>query len=245
MSEQLAAVVTGGGSGIGAATVAALARDGFRVAVFDRNGAAAETVRQAAGSQHIACQVDVTDEQAVKQAFAAVQAGFGRLDALVTCAGVVDTTPFFDLTPEMFQRVYAVNVIGTYLAMREAAQIMHQGGRICTIASISGVRGGGFLGTAAYSASKGAILSLTKSSARELAGRGIAVNVVSPGATVTEMTRSGLGDPAVRQRIDSMALMNRSAEPGEIAEAIAWIVSARASFVNGSHLVVDGGLVLL
>ena len=145
MSEQLAAVVTGGGSGIGAATVAALARDGFRVAVLDRNGAAAEQVARAAGSEHLGWQVDVTDEQAVKQAFAVVDARFGRLDALVTCAGIVDTTPYFELSPETFQRVYAINVIGTYLAIREAAQVMRHGGRVCTIASISGIRGGGFL----------------------------------------------------------------------------------------------------
>src|ERR1700685_3539548 len=98
MAEQLAAVVTGGGSGIGAATVRLLARDGFRVAVFDRNGDAAQQVARAAGSNHLARAVDVTDEAAMRAAFAEVDAAFGRLDALVTCAGIVDMTPFFDLT---------------------------------------------------------------------------------------------------------------------------------------------------
>jgi NAD(P)-dependent dehydrogenase (short-subunit alcohol dehydrogenase family) len=245
MERQLTAVVTGGGSGIGAATVAVLARDGFRVAVLDRDAGAAAQVARETGPAHVSCAADVADEGSLAAAFQGVAAAFGRLDALVTCAGVVDTTPFFDLTPAVFQRVYAVNVVGTYLSIRKAAAHMKPGARICTIASISGVRGGGFLGTAAYSASKGAVLALTKTAARSLAERGIAVNCVSPGSTVTPMTRAGFADVAVRQRIDSMALVKRSAEPREIAEAIAWMVSPRASFVNGSHLVADGGLVLL
>ena len=245
MAQTLTAVVTGGGSGIGAATAQLLARDGFRVAVLDRDGAAAERVARELGSGNVGVAVDVADDAAQAAAFKTVAASFDHIDALVTCAGVVDTTGFFDLTPAVFQRVYAVNVVGTYLSIREAAGRMRSGARICTIASISGVRGGGFLGTAAYSASKGAVLALTKTAARVLGERGIAVNCVSPGSTVTPMTRQGFADPAVRQRIDAMALVGRSAEPREIAEAIAWMVSPKASFVNGSHLVADGGLVLL
>jgi NAD(P)-dependent dehydrogenase (short-subunit alcohol dehydrogenase family) len=166
------------------------------------------------------------------------------MDGLATCAGIVDRTPFMEATSETFARVYAVNVTGTFLCMREAARHMAPGGRICAVASISGLRGGGFLGTVAYSSSKGAVFALAKTAARNLAAQGISVNTVTPGSTLTSMTREGLEDEATRDRINAMSLLNRLGEPGEIAEAIGWMLSPRASFVNGANLVVDGGLVL-
>ena len=119
-----------------------------------------------------AFEVDVADEASVIALFDAALTAFGgRLDALATPAGIADTTPFAELTARTFRHVYDVNVIGTFLCVREAAKHMRAGGRICTVASVAGKRGGGLSGTAAYAASKGAVLALSRSAARALAPR--------------------------------------------------------------------------
>ncbi len=243
-AEAPAAVVTGGASGIGRATCELLARDGFRVAVADRDLAGARAVAAGIGALALAFEVDVVDEASVGALFAAALAAFGRLDGLATPAGIADLTPFERLTPEIFRRVYDVNVVGTFLCVREAARHMRAGGRICTVASVAGKRGGGLSGTAAYAASKGAVLALSRSAARSLAAQGISVNCVAPGATLTPMLAEPFADPEQRRRVESMALLGRSGEPHEIAEAIAWLLSPRSSFVAGETLTVDGGLML-
>ena len=164
--------------------------------------------------------------------------------ALATPAGIVDFTPFMDVDVATFRRVYDVNVIGTYLCIREAAKRMRPGGRICAVASVAGKRGGGLTGTAAYAASKGAVLALVRNAARALASSGIAVNCVAPGATITPMLAEAFSHAEQRQRVESMIPLNRSGEPREIAEAIAWLLSPRASYVHGETLTVDGGLVM-
>jgi NAD(P)-dependent dehydrogenase (short-subunit alcohol dehydrogenase family) len=237
------ALVTGGASGIGKATCEVLAREGFRVAVADRDEAGAHAVAQAIGG--IGFGVDVADERSVIALFDAVLAAFdGRLDTLATPAGIADTTPFFELDVATFRRVNDINVIGTFLCMREAAKRMRSGGRICTVASVAGKRGGGLSGTAAYAASKGGVLALSRSAARALAPLGIAVNCVAPGPTDTPMLREPYKDPDHRRRVEATTLLERSAEPSEIAEAIAWLLSPRSSFVDGETLTVDGGLML-
>lgn len=237
------ALVTGGASGIGKATCEVLAQEGFRVAVADRDFAGAQRVAEAIGG--VAFAVDVADEDSVIDLFeAAVPALGGTLDALATPAGIVDFTPFMDVDVATFRRVYDVNVIGTYLCIREAAKRMRPGGRICAVASVAGKRGGGLTGTAAYAASKGAVLALVRNAARALASSGIAVNCVAPGATATPMIAEAFSHAEQRQRVESMIPLNRSGEPREIAEAIAWLLSPRASYVHGETLTVDGGLVM-
>lgn len=238
------AIVTGAGSGIGAATVPVLARQGFRVACLDRDGTAVERVARSAGTGHLALAVDVADEAAVTAAFAEIAETLGRVDALATCAGILDTTPFMEVSVASFRRIYDVNVIGTFLCIREAAKRMPRGGRICTVASIAGLRGGGIAGTAAYAASKGAVLALTRNAARALAEKGIAVNTVAPGPVLTPMLEGPFRDSAIRQRIEGMIPLGRAGTPDEIAEAIAWLLSPGAAYVNGATLTVDGGLVM-
>lgn len=242
MTRPRTAIVTGAASGIGAATVRVLHARGYRIACVDRNGPGVRAVAAAAGAQHLPVELDVADEGAIGNAFAQAAAALGGLDALVTSAGVADMTPFMDLDAATFRRVFDDNVIGTFLSIREAARHMAPGARICTVASVAGLRGGGLSGTAAYAASKGAVLALTKNAARALAGRGIAVNTVAPGATNTPMIAHVFADEAHRKRVESMSVLNRAAEAEEIAHAIAFLVSPEAAYIDGATLVADGGL---
>jgi len=234
--------VTGAASGIGAATLKELAARGCRVAGIDRDGEGLRAIVAAAGSGHHAFEADVADEAVVVATFAAAVQSLGGLDALVTSAGVAEMTPFMELDAATFRRVYDDNVVGTFLAIREAAKHMVPGARICTVASVAGLRGGGLSGTAAYAASKGAVLALTKNAARALADKGIAVNTIAPGATMTPMIAHVFADATHRRRVESMSAMNRAAQPEEIARAIAFLVSTDASYVDGATLVADGGL---
>ncbi|HEY0615397.1 MAG TPA: SDR family NAD(P)-dependent oxidoreductase [Candidatus Elarobacter sp.] len=237
------AVVTGGASGIGRAVCELLCKDGWRVAVADRDKAGADEVAHRIDGH--AFEVDVADEASVIAMFdAALELFGGTLDALATPAGIADTTPFMDITVDRFRRVHDVNVVGTFLCIREAAKRMRTGARICTVASVAGKRGGGLSGTAAYAASKGGVLALTRSAARALAPQGIAVNCVAPGPTLTPMLDEPFSNPGQRERVESLTLLGRSGEAREIAEAIAWLLSPRSSYVAGETLTVDGGLML-
>ncbi len=248
------AVVTGAASGIGAATMALLVSRGWRVAGIDIDGATLKsTVDRINGKTPSGTDVssiasafvaDVADEAAVVSAFKEIESAFGTIHGLVTSAGMADTTPFMDLTVDIFRRAHDVNVIGTWLCIREAALRMKPGGRICTVASVAGIRGGGLSGTAAYAASKGAVLALTKNAARALGERGISVNTVAPGATETPMIAAPLAIPGNRQRLESMNVQQRIASPEQIANAIAFLISPESSIITGSTLVADGGLLM-
>ncbi len=233
-------IVTGAGSGIGAATARLLASQGHRLVCMDRDAAA---LRAVAGKDG-AVAVDVADEHAVIDAFRDAGERLGGLDGLATCAGIYETTPFFETTAETFRKVHDVNVIGTFLCLREGAKLMAPGGRICTVASVAGLRGGGLAGTVSYASSKGAVLAITKNAARALSERSIAVNTVAPGMIETPFVKQPLSDPALRRRIEAMAIQNRLGTPEEIAEAIAWLLSPHSSFCNGMTLVADGGMVM-
>ncbi len=245
---MLAAIVTGSASGIGAATVLELARQGYRTVGIDIDGAGAEASAEAAeainGLGHLAVGADVADEARLVAAFETAHRFLGRLDVLVTSAGVAETTAFMDIDAATFRSVYDVNVVGTFLSIREAAKRMQAGARICTVASVAGLRGGGLSGTAAYAASKGGVLALTKSAARALAASGIRVNTIAPGATLTPMIAEHWKNEAHRKRVESMSVLNRSAEAREIACSIAFLVSPQASAITGSTLVADNGLMM-
>lgn len=244
------AIVTGAASGIGAATVLELARLGYSTVGIDINLPGAQaTARKAEhlnapGRRHLALHADVTDEPRLIAAFDEALGFLEQLDALVTCAGVGETTAFMDLSADTFRRVHEVNVIGTFTCIREAARRMRPGGRICTVASVAGLRGGGLLGTAAYAASKGAVLALTKNAARALAPQGICVNTLAPGATLTPMIAEHWKDEARRTRVESMSALQRTAQPIEMAATIAFLLSPQASAITGSTLVADNGLAM-
>jgi NAD(P)-dependent dehydrogenase (short-subunit alcohol dehydrogenase family) len=233
-------VVTGAASGIGAATARLLASEGHQLVCMDRDAAALKDV---AGAQ-AAITLDVSDEAAVIAAFREAGERLGGLDGLATCAGIYETTPFFETTAAIFRRVHEVNVIGTFLCLREAAKLMAPGSRICTVGSVAGLRGGGLAGTVSYASSKGAVMAMTKNAARALGERGIAVNTVAPGMIETPFVTQPLSDPDIRRRIEGMAIQNRLGTAEEIAQAIAWLLSPQSSFCTGMTLVADGGMVM-
>lgn len=234
------AVVTGAGSGIGAATARLLMAEGWRVACLDRDAAAVQAIAE----DGLAIPVDVADEVAVVAAMRAAYEALGGLDAMATCAGIYETTPFFQSTAETFRRVHDINVIGTFLCIREAAGLMQRGGRICTVGSVAGLRGGGLAGTVSYATSKGAVMTMTKSAARELAPLGIAVNTVAPGMIDTPFVTTPLSDPTIRARIEGMTPLSRLGTAEEIAAVITWLLSDRASYLHGATVVADGGMVM-
>lgn len=238
-------VVTGASSGIGATLAERLGRGGWRVAALGRNGDELARVAAKAGPDCLPLKADIASEDDVVAAFAAVAGAFGQIDALVTCAGISDSTPFLDIDAELFSRILSVNTVGTFLCMREAVKIMRDGGRICTVSSVAGLRGGGVFGTAAYAASKAGIVALTKTAARSLAERRITANCVVPGSTQTPMLEPFWVDEAQRNRVTGMIPLGRPGLPEEIASAIEWVLSPEAAFMTGSTIVIDGGLTML
>lgn len=239
MSPARRVAVTGAASGIGAATARLLAARGWRVACLDRD---IEGARRTAGDEGLAVQVDVADEASVIGAFERVAAAFGGLDGLVTAAGVIETVPFLETTPEQFRRLFDINVIGSFLSVREGAKAMQAGGRVCMLASISSYTGGGYVATGAYATSKGAVLTMMKACARALGERGIAVNAVAPGFIDTPFVASAMSDPIRRRQVE--AAVGKVGKPEQIAETIAWLISPEADFVHGETLIADGGVLM-
>ena len=175
-------------------------------------------------------------------AFTEVAKALGGLEGLVTAAGVIETVPFLETTPEQFRRLFDINVIGSFLSVREGAKAMQAGARVCMLASISSYTGGGYVATGAYATSKGAVLTMMKSSARALGERGIAVNAVAPGYIDTPFVASAMSDPARRKQVE--AAVGKVGTADQIAETIAWLVSPEAGFVHGETLIADGGVLM-
>ncbi len=238
-----AAIVTGGASGIGAAIVAELAAEGCDVAIVDARGgeAAAPAARAvaAAGRRVAIHQADVADFALAERVVAEVAAGFGRLDILVCCAGVTDDALSWKMSEAQWDRVLDVNLKGCFNYARAAGARMRdrRGGRIVNIASINGLRGK--FGQANYAASKGGMVALSKTLARELGKFGVTVNVVAPGMVRTAMA-DALSADVVDRAVDE-TLNGRLAEPADCAAAVAFLCSDRAGHITGQVLQVDGG----
>ncbi|QDV88566.1 glucose 1-dehydrogenase [Planctomycetes bacterium TBK1r] len=244
MTEKVA-IVTGASRGIGAATARLLGRNGYRVAVNfrQRSNAAQAVVEQivADGGDAFAVQADVSDENEIRRLFAAVDDRWGRLDALVNNAGILEPQATVQaITADRLNRIFSVNVIGPFLCCREAIQRMNDGGNIVNVSSIAS-RTGSPDEYVDYAASKGAIDSLTIGLAKEVAGRGIRVNAVRPGVIETEIHADG-GEPGRAQRIGATLPLGRPGISEEVAEAILWLVSDRSSFTTGQFIDVAGGI---
>ncbi|WP_116953381.1 SDR family NAD(P)-dependent oxidoreductase [Jiangella endophytica] len=239
-------VCTGAASGIGAAVARRFAADGGRVVLVDRNKAGLDHVAAEIGATAIAVPVDVASEEDVAAVVAAATDAFGTIDALYNGAAVLIAGEAMSASAADLERHLSVNVVGTYLMCRAVGQAMkdRRGGAIVNTSSVVA-----FVARAnrsLYAASKGAILPLTQHLALELAPH-VRVNAVSPGPTLTGMTREhylkAAGTEAEALRIvGSQVLLNRVADPSELAAAICFLLSDDASYVNGTLLTVDGGM---
>ena len=243
------ALVTGAGAGIGRATALAFAREGARVAVADvdeRGGA--ETVRlvESAGGRALFARADVSDEAEVAAMVRATLEAFGALHcASNNAARGAGFRVLTELRREDWDRALAVTLTGVWLCLKHEipALLASGGGAIVNVASVSGLRGEAT--QAAYSAAKGGVLALTKSAAAEWAQRGIRVNAICPGGIRTDAIEAYFEHaPGVREATVAVHAMRRLGEPAEIADAIVWLCSERASFVTGHAMVVDGGVLV-
>jgi NAD(P)-dependent dehydrogenase (short-subunit alcohol dehydrogenase family) len=248
-SPQKVALVTGGSRGIGEATCLQLAKAGYAVVVnYTASQAISDKLCERitlAGGTALGLQADVADEAQVLAMFAAIDAKFGRLDALVNNAGVVDMTARLDeMSVARLKRMFDINVIGSLVCAREAVKRMstrygHSGGAIVNLSSAAAKIGspGQYID---YATSKGAIDTLTMGLAKEVAAEGIRVNGVRPGIIDTDIHASG-GIPDRAAQMAPQVPMRRAGSADEVANAIVWLLSDAASYVTGTTIDVSGG----
>ena len=238
------ALVTGGSRGIGRAVCVALAKQGCNVVVNYCHGetAAAETAAlcKELGVEAVTVQADVSTAEGCKKLFEEAGNAFGRVDILVSNAGVTRDNLILRLSEEDFDTVLNANLKGAFLCCKEAARRMvrQRYGRIVNLSSVVGLRGNA--GQTNYSASKAGLIGLTKSAAKELAGRNVTVNAVAPGFVETDMTAS-LPDDVRAAYIDAIPL-KRLGTPQDIADAVAFLASPGAGYITGQVIAVNGGM---
>jgi len=240
------AIVTGASRGIGAAIAQRLAKEGYAVVVnYAGKADEAQAVVQSitsAGGKAVAVQADVSSSAAVKALFDETIQAFGRVDVLINNAGIMPPTlpQLADTDDDTFDRLFAVNVRGTFNTLREAGARLQHGGRIVNFST--SVIGLALPGYAVYGATKSAVETFTNIMAKELRGKNIRVNAVAPGPTATALFLDGK-TPETIERMSKMAPLERLGTPEDIASAVAFLVSEDAAWVNGQTLRANGGVV--
>lgn len=246
MMNDKIVLVTGASRGIGRAIARAAAGEGATVVInYNHSEAEAKGLAEELRSRGLRAETfraDVSSEAEVQALFKFMRERFGRLDVLVNNAGIVGNNLLLMTSTEELDRIMAVNCRGSFLCLRAAAKMMmkQRSGRIINLASIVGRRGN--RGQAAYSASKAFVIGMTLSAAKELGESGICVNAIAPGFIDTDMTR-GLKEE-VRQKLISDTPLKRAGSAEDVAEMALFLMSDKASFINGQILGVDGGQVL-
>ncbi|MFW5856393.1 MAG: 3-oxoacyl-[acyl-carrier-protein] reductase [Planctomycetota bacterium] len=245
-SDTPLAIVTGGARGIGEAIARRLAADGLAIAIWDVNEDAAKATADAIASDHgvptAGAAVDVTDADAVAAAAKDAHGAFGGIAALVNNAGITRDNLILRMKEEDWDLVLRINLKGAFLCTQAAGRYMlkARAGRIVNIASVVGVMGNA--GQANYSASKGGLISLTKTSAKEFAARGVTVNAIAPGYIRTAMTDE-LSDE-VKEAMQGIIPLGSFGEAEDVAAATAFLLSGAARYITGQVLHVDGGMVM-
>ena len=243
--EEKIAIVTGGGSGIGAASARRFADEGAAVVVADIRGRKAEEVAQEivdGGGAAIGIEVDVSDPASVESMVSTCVENYGRLDVLYNNAGTLRPGTAVELAVDDWDLVMAVNVRSVFLGAKFAVPLMEAqgGGSIINTASISGLHGDG--GAVVYAASKAAVINLTRALSTDHAAAGVRVNAICPGTIETPPIKRMMSDPQMLEVNIRAHAMRRLGRPEEIANAAVWLASDQSSFVTGEALVVDGGL---
>lgn len=254
MKNQVA-IVTGAGAGIGRSVAQRLAKDGFHVVVNDINLYAAEEVAkeiESLGGKSLAIQADVSKKSDVFEMVSKTVKSLGRLDVMVSNAGIAQVNPIIDVSEEDIEKVFRINTFGVIYCLQAAAEqmIKQGGGKIINASSAAGKKGSAFLSH--YSASKFAVVGITQSAAQELAAYGITVNAYCPGIVGTDMWElvdEELGKhlhlekgKAMERSIGKSAL-NRVETPEDVAGVVSFLASKDADFMTGQSVVVDGGMV--
>ncbi len=243
--EQRVAVITGASGGIGRQIALLFAAEGARVAACDRDRDAGELLveelRAAGAEQPFFVGGDVRSADEVESAAETIVRKAGRIDLLVSCAGVREIGDVYELAAAEWENVIAVNLSGVFYWCRSAARRMREtgGGSIVNIASVGGLVG--LSHRPAYTASKHGVVGLTKSLARDLAADGIRVNVICPGLIRTALTEPYFADERFERGLELVVPQGRAGTPGEVAQAALYLASDLASYVTGSALTVDGG----
>jgi NAD(P)-dependent dehydrogenase (short-subunit alcohol dehydrogenase family) len=246
--EGKVAVVTGGASGIGLAISRRLARDGAKVAIFDLNVEGAKEAAaaiEAAGAEAIGCGVDVASRAQLEEGAATVRSTFGPISILVNNAGIEGIVAFADMDIEFWDRIFAINITGTFHCTQVVLPDMVEAGwgRIVNVSSSSAQRGAKNM--VAYASTKGAMISFTRSLALELGGQGITVNNVPPGFIETPMLHATIDSGRFPENFLETQIgqtpVGRSGQPDDIAAAVAFLASPDAGYITGQTLGVNGG----
>jgi NAD(P)-dependent dehydrogenase (short-subunit alcohol dehydrogenase family) len=236
------AVITGGATGIGLAAAKRFIEEGAFVFIFGRRQEALDAAVAELGPNARVVKGSVSDEADLDQLYAAVKAERGTLDIVFANAGVGSQLRLGEITAKHIDETFDVNVKGTIFTVQKALPLMGQGGSIILTGSSAGTTGAP--GFTAYSASKAAVRNLARTWAEDLKGTGIRVNVLSPGATATELAKEALGEEG-QKAYGAMTPLQRMADPAEIAAAAAFLASSDSSFMTASEVAVDGGLAQL